>query len=320
MKILVTGGAGFIGSNITEALLSMGHSVRVLDNFSTGNPANLEGLQGDLEIMEGDITSPQDCALACNGVDRVTHQAALGSVPRSIREPERYSFNNVHGFVTLCNQARLAGISRVVYASSSSVYGDIVTSPKSEAFRGEPLSPYAASKQGNEDFAKAFFRVYGVTTIGFRYFNVFGPRQNLRGPYAAVIPLFISKILRGEQVSIFGNGEQARDFTFVANAVQANIRALFEDIPEGAHIVNVACGQTTSVNRLYKLIAGHIGSQLEPIYQEERKGDIRNSLADISLAAGLLGYRDFITLEDGLKKTVNWYQQHPERIYDACTV
>lgn len=320
MRILVTGGAGFIGSNLTEALLSMGHSVRVLDNFSTGNPANLEGLQGNLEIIKGDITSAQDCARACEGVDLVSNQAALGSVPRSIREPELYSFNNVHGFVTLCNQARLAGIRRIVYASSSSVYGDVQASPKLESMRGRPLSPYAASKQGNEDFAKAFFNAYGMTTVGFRYFNVFGPRQNLRGPYAAVIPLFISKLIKGEQATIFGDGEQARDFTFVANAVQANIRALFEDIPAGAHIINIACGQTTSVNHLYQLIAKHLESELTPIYLEERTGDIRNSLADINLAATLLGYANVKTLEEGLKQTVAWYQQHPERIYDTCNV
>lgn len=314
MKILVTGGAGFIGSNLAEALLSQGHSVRVLDNFCAGDQRNLEELRGDLEVITGDITSPSDCARACAGIDAVSHQAALGSVPRSMLEPELYSFNNLHGFVTLCNQARLAGVTRIVYASSSSVYGDLIASPKTETMRGRPLSPYAASKQGNEDFAQAFHNAYGMTLVGFRYFNVFGPKQDPRGAYAAVIPLFISKLLKDEAPTIFGDGEQSRDFTFVGNVVQANLRALFGDLPRGAHLVNVACGESSTVNQLYQGIAKELNSPLPAVHAPDRKGDIRDSLADVSRARELLGYSDWTTLQQGLAATVAWYRQHPERL------
>lgn len=314
MKILVTGGAGFIGSNLAEALLSQGHSVRVLDNFCAGDQRNLEELRGDLEVITGDITSPSDCARACAGIDAVSHQAALGSVPRSMLEPELYSFNNLHGFVTLCNQARLAGVTRIVYASSSSVYGDLTASPKTETMRGRPLSPYAASKQGNEDFAQAFHNAYGMTLVGFRYFNVFGPKQDPRGAYAAVIPLFISKLLKDEAPTIFGDGEQSRDFTFVGNVVQANLRALFGDLPRGAHLVNVACGESSTVNQLYQGIAKELNSPLSAVHAPDRKGDIRDSLADVSRARELLGYSDWTTLQQGLAATVAWYRQHPERL------
>lgn len=314
MKVLVTGGAGFIGSNLASALLLQGHSVRVLDNFCAGDRRNFDGFQGDLEVIEGDITSKADCAKACAGVDVVSHQAALGSVPRSMLEPELYSFNNLHGFVTLCNQARLAGVERIVYASSSSVYGDLVVSPKSETMRGKPLSPYAASKQGNEDFAQAFHNAYGMTMVGFRYFNVFGPRQDPKGAYAAVIPLFISKLLKGESPTIFGDGEQSRDFTFVGNVVQANLRALFGEVPRGAHLVNVACGASTTVNQLFNGIASELDTTIQPIHAPDRKGDIRDSLADVSLAQTLLGYTDWIHLQEGLAATVVWYRQHPERL------
>lgn len=314
MKILITGGAGFIGSNLAEALLQQGHIVRVLDNFSTGDLRNLEGLKGHLEVIKGDITSAEDCSRACAGIDLISHQAALGSVPRSMLEPELYSFNNLHGFVTLCNQARLAGVKRIAYASSSSVYGDLVVSPKTEAMRGRALSPYAASKQGNEDFAQAFHNAYGMTMVGFRYFNVFGPRQDPKGSYAAVIPLFISHLLKGEAPTIFGDGEQGRDFTFVGNVVEANLRAMTQALPAGAHIVNIACGHRTTVNELFHLIATRLESPIEPIHAPERRGDIRNSLADISLAQSLLGYSNPVSLSDGLATTLDWYRQHPERL------
>lgn len=312
MKILITGGAGFIGSNLAEGLLAEGHAVRILDNFSNGHRSNLIGLKGDLEVIEGDITSAQDCAWACAGVDIVSHQAAIGSVPRSMKEPELYSFNNVHGFVTLCNQARLAGVQRIIYASSSSVYGDLTVNPKKETMRGHALSPYAASKQGNEDFAQAFHLAYGLTMVGFRYFNVFGPRQDPKGPYAAVIPLFISMLKKGQSPMIFGDGEQSRDFTYVENVVQANLRALLGGVPLGAHVVNVACGASATLNHLFEIIAHEMGSSLRPEYAPERKGDIRHSLADVSVARSLLGYANWTAMEEGISRTVAWYNKHPE--------
>lgn len=314
MKILVTGGAGFIGSNLAEALLGMGHTVRIFDNFCAGDRRNFEDIKGNLEIMEGDITSPADCALACKGMELISHQAALGSVPRSMLEPELYSWNNLHGFVVLCNQARLAGIQRIAYASSSSVYGDLEISPKRETMRGRPLSPYAASKQANEDFAQTFHNAYGMTMVGFRYFNVFGPRQDPKGAYAAVIPLFISKLMKGEAPIIYGDGLQSRDFVFVQDVVQANIKALLGDVPNGAHLVNVACGARTCVKELYEEIARLFGSAIAPIHAPDRKGDIRDSLADNSLAGQLLGCNDWTSLEEGLESTIRWYQRHPERV------
>lgn len=314
MKILITGGAGFIGSNLAKACLDAGHSVRVLDNFCSGTRANLDGLEGHLEIHEGDITSPEDCRRACQGIDVISHQAALGSVPRSMLEPELYSWNNLHGFVVLCNQARLAGINKIVYASSSSVYGDSTAPIKREVDRGRPLSPYAASKQGNEDFAQAFHNAYGMTLVGFRYFNVFGPKQNPAGPYAAVIPLFITALMQGKQATIYGDGEQSRDFTHVSNVVQANLRALTQEVPPGAHVVNVACGQRTSVKELHNLIADILGSDLAPIHAPDRRGDIRDSLADVTAARDLLGYSHWTSLREGLLETIEWYRQHSESL------
>ena len=310
MNILVTGGAGFIGSNLVRALLKQGHNVRVLDNFSTGFRKNLEDLGENLEIIEGDITNSEDCAKACVGIDAVSHQAAFGSVPRSIEFPELYSMNNLHGFVTVCNQARLAGVKRIVYASSSSVYGDLLVSPKKETQRGRPLSPYAASKQSKEDFAHAFANAYGMTMVGFRYFNVFGPRQNPKGPYAAVIPLFVNHILNDESSVIFGDGEQSRDFTFVKNVVFANISAMTSELKQDSYIFNIACGQSTSVNRLYKIIADSLNSSIKPEYKPPRNGDIKDSLADITQAKELLNYNEAISLEDGLVETIEWYKNN----------
>lgn len=314
MKVLVTGGAGFIGSNIAECLLELGHSVRILDNFSEGDRGNLNDLQGDVELVEGDITRPEDCARACQGMELITHQAALGSVPRSIAMPELYSLNNLHGFVTLCNQARLAGVMRIVYASSSSIYGDREESPISETSHGLPLSPYAASKQGNEDFAASFHSAYGMTLVGLRYFNVFGPKQNPRGPYAAVIPLFISQLLREEPPTIFGDGEQSRDFIYVRNVARANILGLFCDLRPGSYVINVGSGLRTTVNELYRMIADALHSPVEAIHVEERRGDIRDSLADIQRAKSLLGYENQVGIQSGISQTVAWYRNHADRL------
>ncbi|QQS05324.1 MAG: NAD-dependent epimerase/dehydratase family protein [Fibrobacterota bacterium] len=313
MKILVTGGAGFIGSNLVEALLAAGHSVRILDNFSAGDRRNLEGFEGDLEVMEGTVLDPEHCAAACQGVDAVSHQAAFGSAPRSIESPELYSLNNLHGFVVLCNQARLAGIHRIVYASTSLVYGDSPLSPKQENIRGRAMSPYAASKQGNEDFSHAFTNAYGMTMVGFRYFNVFGPKQNPKGGYAAVIPQFITRALLDEPSTIHGDGEQSRDFTYVENVVQANLLALTREVEPGSHILNIACGVNTSVNALYGKIYEQVGCSKPPLQAEVRKGDLRDSLADISQARELLGYRDPVGLDEGIARTIEWYRSHPGR-------
>ncbi|MBF0432128.1 MAG: SDR family oxidoreductase [Fibrobacteria bacterium] len=308
MKVLITGGAGFIGSNLAEYLLNEGHSVRILDDFSNGRRENLEGLQGELEVIEGSIEDAETCKKACgDGVDVVSHQAALGSVPRSIKFPELYSQINLHGFVNMVNAARQADISRFVYASSSSVYGDSQESPKFEAKTGRPLSPYAASKISNEMFAHAFASVYPISLIGLRYFNVFGPRQNPEGAYAAVIPLFVKHIYNGTSASIFGDGEQSRDFTFINNVIQANFKAMTSPDIKGSHAINIACGHSYSVNDLFNAIKDILGKECSPEYLEPRLGDVRSSLADISAAKELIGYNPTIQLQEGLKKTVEWF-------------
>lgn len=308
-NILVTGGAGFIGSNIVAQLLKLGHNVRVLDNMSTGRLQNLQPFLGDIELIEGSITDPDTCKKACDGIELVSHQAAFGSVPRSLRDPSLYSHNNLHGFVVLMQAAKDAGVERIAYASSSSVYGDITDSPKVEHRIGVPLSPYAASKLSNEIFAHAFAKAFGITCIGMRYFNVFGPNQDPNGAYAAVVPLFFSNILQGKSALIYGDGEQSRDFTFVENVVNANIAGLTVADLSGSRVYNIGCGETTTVNRLYKGIAHLLRSNVEPSYQPPRAGDVRNSLADISLAQKELGYTASIKLEEGLQRTVPHFEK-----------
>ena len=311
-KILITGGAGFIGSNIAGYLLQHGAGkVRILDNLSNGFRRNLESYEGHpaFEFMEGDITNPDHCLRACAGMDVLTHQAALGSVPRSIKNPIATSDANTTGFLNVLIAARDAGVKRVVYASSSSVYGDNTDSPKREERTGNPLSPYAVSKITNELYASVFALHYQLELIGLRYFNVYGPNQDPNGPYAAAIPLFMNALLFGKQSIIYGDGEQTRDFTFVENAVQANIRALFTSNPEAVNkVYNVAVGESISVNKLYETLAGLTGSSVQPVYYPERKGDIRNSLADISRAKKLLGYEPRYFLADGLKITTDWFR------------
>lgn len=312
-QVLVTGGAGFIGSNIVEYLLTFGaKKVRVLDNLSNGFLHNFEKFKNNsaFEFIEGDITNPEDCERACEGITLVTHQAALGSVPRSIKNPLATSDANTTGFLNMLVAARDAGVKRFVYASSSSVYGDSTASPKIENQLGNPLSPYAVSKLTNELYAAVFAMHYGLEVIGLRYFNVFGPNQDPNGPYAAAIPLFMNALLFGKDCVIFGNGEQTRDFTFVENAVQANIRALFTDNKEALNrVYNVAVGESVTVNQLYKTIASIAGSTKEPQHAPERKGDIKNSLADISAAKNLLGYAPRYHSREGLEVTVAWFRK-----------
>ena len=310
-RFLVTGGAGFIGSHIVEYLLTNGAGkVRVLDNLATGLQSNIDLFVGypQYEFMFGDIRDVDACARACEGIDHVSHQAALGSVPRSVKDPVTSNEVNVSGFVNMITAAKDAGVSTFVFASSSSVYGDEPNLPKREEKTGNLLSPYAVTKMTNELYASVFGRLYGMKVIGLRYFNVFGPRQDPEGPYAAVIPLFVSGILSRTPVYINGDGEQTRDFTFVENAVQANVRGMLTDNEAAfGQVYNVAVGANFTVNFLYEAIGKFLGSDHQATYREARAGDIRDSLADISKARRLLGYEPTQQFLNGLKLTVDFF-------------
>lgn len=312
LSFLVTGGAGFIGSNIVEYLLKYGaKKVRVFDNFATGRLTNIEAFKSNaaFEFMEGDLRNLEACRAACAGIDYVSHQAALGSVPRSINEPWNTNDVNVGGFVNMITAAKDAGVKKFVYASSSSVYGDEQSLPKVEEKIGKQLSPYAVSKYANELYADVFSKVYGMQVTGLRYFNIFGPKQDPNGQYAAVIPLFVSKIMSREEVFIDGDGEQTRDFTFVDNAVQANVRAMLTDNKAASgQVFNIAVGENFSVNQLYNSIAALLNSDHKPTYRNARAGDVRNSLADISKAHNLLGYNPQYDFKKGLALTVEYFK------------
>lgn len=313
MKILVTGGAGFIGSNLVEHLLEMENitQVRVLDNLATGKRKNIEPFSGHkkFEFMEGDIRDYETCLQACRGVHAISHQAALGSVPRSINDPLTSNAVNVTGTLNIFTAAKEQGVKRVVYAASSSTYGDHPGLPKVEDRIGNPLSPYAVTKYVNELYARVYAQVYGLELIGLRYFNVFGPKQDPNGAYAAVIPLFMKSVLNNEPPVMNGDGGHSRDFTFVANVVQANEKALFTQNPEAINqVYNIAFGEQTSLNELFEYIKGIAGSDLAPKYGPERKGDVKHSLADISKAARLLNYQPQFSVKEGLKKSFEWYR------------
>jgi UDP-N-acetylglucosamine/UDP-N-acetylgalactosamine 4-epimerase len=311
-SFLVTGGAGFIGSNLVEYLMTHGAGkVRVLDNFSTGSMENIEPwfARPEFSLIEGDIRDLDTCRRAIEGVDYVLHQAALGSVPRSINDPITSNEVNVSGFLNMLVAARDAGVKRMVYAASSSTYGDHPGLPKVEDKIGNPLSPYAVTKYVNELYAQVFSRTYDFHTIGLRYFNVFGPRQNPRGPYAAVIPLFVESALKQQAPFINGDGETSRDFTYVENAVQANIKAVLAHDVNKHDVVNIAVGEATTLNQLWQYICANINITLAPQYREERKGDVRHSLADVSKAQQLFGYQPVVTIQQGLQTTVEWYKQ-----------
>ena len=311
---LITGGAGFIGSHIAEYLLkNNAGKVKVLDNLSNGFKANIKLLHKypSFEFIHGDIRSFETCMDACNGIDYVSHQAAVGSVPRSIKEPTYSNDVNVGGFVNMLKAAVDKNVKTFVYASSSSVYGDEPTLPKKEERIGNCLSPYAVSKRTNELYAEVFANVYNMRLMGFRYFNIFGPRQDPDGPYAAVMPLFIKGILNKTPVYINGDGEQTRDFTFIENAVQINIKGMLTDNKHAFNkVYNVAVGENFSVNYLYKTIQQLLASDHTATYREAREGDIRDSLADISRAKELLNYEPTTRFEDGLKQTVQYFKTH----------
>ncbi len=311
-RYLVTGGAGFIGSNITEYLLQHGAKVRVFDNLATGNINNLDAFKSnpDFEFFEGDLRNPADCELAVKDIHAVCHQAAIGSVPRSIKDPITSNDVNVSGFVNMLTAAKDAGIRRFVYASSSSVYGNEPNLPKKEEKIGNPLSPYAVTKYTNEVYASVFARCYQLELIGLRYFNVFGPKQDPYGEYAAVMPLFIKALLQDEAPYINGDGEQTRDFTFVHNAVQANILGLTTD-NEAAYnqAYNVAFGQRFTINQMYEAIRNYLGKNIDAHHRDPRAGDIRDSLADISKAQSLLGYAPKYSFEQGLPLTIEYFKK-----------
>jgi UDP-N-acetylglucosamine/UDP-N-acetylgalactosamine 4-epimerase len=309
---LITGGAGFIGSNIVEYLLKYGAGkVRVLDNFSTGSIDNLAAFLDNpaLELIEGDIRDLSTCQRAVEGIDFVSHQAALGSVPRSIDDPITSNDVNVSGFLNMLVAAQKSGVTKMVYAASSSTYGDSPDLPKVEENIGNPLSPYAITKYVNELYASVFSRQYGFHTIGLRYFNVFGPRQNPQGPYAAVIPLFITAALQHNTTYINGDGETSRDFTFVENAVQANIKALFSTGIDEHLVINIAFGERTTLNELWERITGLLGMNLKPKYRDFRAGDVKHSLASINKAKDLIGYEPMVSVKEGLKTSVEWYKR-----------
>lgn len=308
---LVTGGAGFIGSHLADALLALGDRVRVLDNFSTGRCINLPAREG-LEVIEGDIRDLETCRRAASGCAGIFHQAALGSVPRSVADPATTHAVNATGTLNVFLAAKEAGIHRVVYASSSSVYGDDPNLPKREESVGQPLSPYAASKRSNELTATAFARCYGMRLVGLRYFNVYGPRQDPDSPYAAVIPLFIRSALSGEAAVIHGDGEQTRDFTFVSDIVTANVAAMERDAG-GSPVFNIGAGGRTSVNELWETICEIVGMRRQARHVSPRSGDVRDSLADISRARAALGYEPRFRVRDGLVATVDSYRVSTSR-------
>ena len=304
---LVTGGAGFIGSNLVRALLARGESVRVLDDLSTGRASNLDDVRGQITFIEGSITDHAKCREAVAGVDYVLHQAALPSVPRSVQDPIASNAVNVDGTLNMLVAARDAGVKRFVYAGSSSAYGNTPTLPKVETMPPQPMSPYAIAKYTGELYCQAFYRLYGLETVVLRYFNIFGPYQDPGSPYSAVIPKFIGALLRGEAPVIHGDGTQSRDFTYIDNAVEANLLACTAPNAAG-EVMNCACGERTDLNMLAALLGEILGRDIAPRHEAPRAGDVQHSLADMTKARGVLGYAPKVSLREGLKKTAEWYR------------
>jgi len=309
---LVTGGAGFIGSHITETLVERGERVRVLDNLSTGHLSNMAGFRERIEFIEADLVDARAVAEAVEGVDCIFHQAALASVPRSVQAPLDTNAACVTGTVTLLDAARRAGVRRMVYAGSSSAYGDQPTSPKRETDLPAPISPYGAAKLAAEYYCRAFTATYGFETVSIRYFNVFGPRQDPDSPYSAVIPLFITAMLAGRQPVIYGDGRQSRDFTYVANVVRANLLAA-DAASVAGRTFNAAGGRSIDLLTLIDRLNRVLGTDVQPIHADPRPGDIRESLADISQARQMLGYQPIVDVEEGLRLSIDYYRQLARR-------
>lgn len=306
---LVTGGAGFIGSNLVHELLRRGETVRVLDNFSTGRRSNLADVYGDIDLVEGDLRSSESCRQATKGVDVVLHQGALPSVQRSVSDPFTSHDTNATATMNLLVAARDAGVKRFVYASSSSVYGDSPTMPKQEEMIPRPKSPYAVAKLAGEHYCRIFYELYGLETVCLRYFNVFGPYQDPTSHYSAVIPLFIRAMMAGKAPTIYGDGTQSRDFTFVQNNVHANLLAATQP-GVGGQIFNIACGQRYSLLDLMDALNEILGTAIEPTFDHSRRGDVKHSLADIRRAQEMLGYTVQVDFLEGLRRTAAWYRTH----------
>ncbi len=310
MRYLVTGGAGFVGSNLVEELLNRGHFVRVLDNFSTGRRENLRAFLNDIDLIEGDIRSLSTVYRAVDGMDFVLHQAALPSVPRSISDPVTTNEVNVTGTLNVLIAARDHKVKRVVFASSSSVYGQDPRQPKHEDMRPRPMSPYANSKLAGEVYCAVFHQLYGLDTVILRYFNIFGPRQDPTSQYSAVIPRFLNLMSKNRRPTIFGDGQQTRDFTFVSNVVQTNLLACeAERLPE-ERIFNCACGNRVSIQDLVVELNRILDKDINPVFADPRPGDVRNSYADVSRAVHYLGYNPSVQFNEGLRKTVEWFQNN----------
>ncbi len=309
MNYLVTGGAGFIGSNIAEKLANDGENVKVIDNFLTGKPENMDSFINRIEFIEGDIRSLDTLKKAMDGIDYVIHQAALPSVPKSVDLPLESNDHNINGTLNVLYAAKEAKVKRVVYAASSSAYGDQPQSPKVETMRPMPLSPYAVNKLTGEYYCAAFTKVYGLETVALRYFNVFGPRQDPTSFYSAVIPKFVSALLKDEAPTIFGDGEQSRDFTYIDNVVHANLLACKAPNAAGT-VYNTACGESVTLNQLYEGIQKILGKSIKVKYTDARIGDVKHSLADISKAKEVLGYEVLVPFEEGLEKTTRWFAEN----------
>ncbi|HKV38772.1 MAG TPA: SDR family oxidoreductase [Blastocatellia bacterium] len=306
---LVTGGAGFIGSHICDRLVRDGQRVRVLDNFSTGKEENLKAISGYVDVVRADLRDLAVVRSAMEGVETVFHQGAMGSVPKSIVNPLAAHEINITGTLNVLLAARDAGIRRVVYASSSSVYGETPVLPKEEDMRPQPLSPYALSKLSAEQYCMVFSQVYGLETVALRYFNIFGPRQDPTSDYAAVVPKFVTSLLQGRAPVIYGDGLQSRDFTYIDNVVEANLLASEASAASG-HYVNIACGGRYNLLELLGTIKEITGSQLDPVHEPSRAGDVRDSQASIEAARAILGYKVIVDFREGVRRTVDWYRAH----------